>query len=52
MMTPDFPSWKRETLDQFAIDAYVRLAEQEQAIEQLRGDLREAMRLLRESRDA
>jgi hypothetical protein len=35
------------TLDRFALDAYIRLQQQQEALEQLRGDLRDAMNLLR-----
>ncbi len=46
-MTPIFATWERETLDKFAMDAYLRLQEQQEALEQLRQDLRDAMALLR-----
>lgn len=45
---PDFPSWQRETLDQFAADAATRLVELEEANDQLKQDLRDAMKLLRQ----
>jgi len=44
---PNFASWERETLDKFATEAYLRLQAQEDALEQLRGDLKDAMKLLR-----
>ncbi len=44
---PNFPAWERQTLDKFALDAYLRLQAQQEALEQLRGDLRDAMNLLR-----
>jgi len=44
---PNFAAWKRQTLDRFALDAYIRLQQQQEAIEQLRQDLRDAMKLLR-----
>jgi len=44
---PNFPAWERQTLDQFAADAYIRMQQQSEAIEQLRQDLRDAMKLLR-----
>jgi hypothetical protein len=44
---PNFPAWERQTLDKFAVDAYIRLQQQSEAIEQLRQDLRDAMKLLR-----
>lgn len=49
---PQFELWNPETVVQFAKDAVVRMNEQEEAIEQLRADLRDAMRLLREKQDA
>ena len=44
---PNFAAWERSTLDKFALDAYLRLQGQQEALEQLRGDLRDAMSLLR-----
>jgi hypothetical protein len=44
---PNFAAWERTTLDKFALDAYLRLQAQQEAIEQLRQDLRDAMKLLR-----
>jgi hypothetical protein len=44
---PDFPSWQRKTLDKFAKDANERMKELEEANEQLKQDLRDAMKLLR-----
>jgi hypothetical protein len=44
---PNFAAWERETLDKFATEAYLRLQAQEEALEQLRGDLKDAMKLLR-----
>jgi len=44
---PNFPAWERATLDKFAADAYIRIQQQAEAIEQLRQDLRDAMNLLR-----
>lgn len=46
---PNFPAWERQTLDRFATDAYLRLQAQQEALEQLRGDLRDAMKLLRKN---
>jgi len=40
---PNFAAWSNENLAQFAIDAYQRLQDQQEAIEQLRGDLKDAM---------
>ena len=44
---PNFAAWERTTLDRFALDAYLRLQAQQEALEQLRGDLRDAMNLIR-----
>ena len=44
---PNFAAWERSTLDKFALDAYLRLQGQQKALEQLRGDLRDAMNLIR-----
>ena len=44
---PNFAAWERKTLDRFALDAYLRLQAQQEALEQLRQDLRDAMQLLR-----
>lgn len=44
---PNFSAWERTTLDRFALDAYIRLQQQQEALEQLRQDLRDAMKLLR-----
>tara|TARA_R110002126_G_scaffold103913_1_gene237117 strand:- start:114 stop:293 length:180 start_codon:yes stop_codon:yes gene_type:complete len=44
---PNFAAWERQTLDRFALDAYLRLQAQQEALEQLRGDLRDAMNLIR-----
>jgi hypothetical protein len=46
---PNFAAWERETLDKFATEAYLRLQAQEEALEQLRGDLKDAMKLVRSS---
>ena len=47
-MTPTFADWDRHTLDKFASEAYLRLQQQQDEIEQLRGDLRDAMNAYRE----
>jgi len=44
---PNFSAWDRQLLDKFAAEAYLRLQAQEDALEQLRGDLKDAMKLLR-----
>jgi hypothetical protein len=46
---PNFAAWERQTLDKFALDAYIRLQAQQEALEQLRQDLRDAMQLLRKN---
>jgi len=40
---PNFAAWNHETLAKFAVDAYLRMQAQQDAIEQLRGDLKDAM---------
>ena len=42
-MTPTFATWDRATLDKFALDAYLRLRQQQDQLEQLRGDLKDAI---------
>ena len=49
---PNFAAWERTTLDKFALDAYIRLQAQQEALEQLRQDLRDAMALLRKNPSA
>ena len=44
---PNFAAWDRLLLDKFATEAYLRLQAQEDALEQLRGDLKDAMKMLR-----
>jgi hypothetical protein len=44
---PNFAAWNLDTLAKFAKDAYVRMQEQEEAIEQYRQDLKDAMKELR-----
>jgi hypothetical protein len=48
---PNFAAWDRQLLDKFAGEAYLRLQAQEDALEQLRGDLKDAMKLLRRPLD-
>lgn len=48
---PNFAAWSLENLSNFATDAYVRMQQQEAAIEQLRLDLRRAMQELRKYQD-
>lgn len=42
-MTPTFNTWNRETLDQFAMEAYLRMKEQQEQLEQARLDLKDAI---------
>ena len=45
--TPNFAAWSNENLAKFALEAYLRLQVQQDALEQLRGDLKDAMKLVR-----
>jgi len=42
-MTPTFNTWNRETLDKFAMEAYLRMREQQEQLEQARLDLKDAI---------
>jgi len=42
-MTPTFNTWDRTTLDKFALEAYLRLRQQQDQLEQLRSDLKDAI---------
>lgn len=44
---PDFASWSHENLARFAEDAYWRMREQQEAMEQSRRDLKAAMDIIR-----
>jgi hypothetical protein len=44
---PNFASWNTETLAKFATDAYKRMQQQQDAMEQLRNDLKTAAEQLR-----
>ena len=46
-MTPTFATWDRAVLDKFAFEAYLRLQEQQDQLEQLRGDLKDAIEAYR-----
>jgi hypothetical protein len=46
-MTPTFATWDRATLDQFALEAYLRLQQQQDQLEQLRCDLKDAIEAYR-----
>ena len=42
-MTPTFNTWDRAVLDKFALEAYLRMRKQEDQLEQLRLDLKDAI---------
>ena len=44
----NFKTWSQESLADFARDAFKRINEQDETIDQLRQDLSDAMKLLRE----
>jgi len=44
----NFKTWSQESLADFARDAFKRINEQDETIDQLRQDLSNAMKLLRE----
>ena len=44
---PDFASWKPETLAKFAQDAYAKLREQDDQLQQMRQDLKTALEAYR-----
>ena len=46
-MTPTFATWDRATLDKFALEAYLRIQQQQDQLEQLRGDLKDAIEAYR-----
>jgi hypothetical protein len=46
---PNFAAWSHETLAKFASEAYQRMQEQQNAIEQYQGDLKDAMVQLRKA---
>ena len=46
-MTPTFNTWERQTLDKFALEAYLRMQKQNDQLEQLRGDLKDAIEAYR-----
>ena len=47
-MTPTFNTWDRAVLDKFALEAYLRMLKQQDQIEQLRLDLKDAIAGYRE----
>lgn len=44
---PEFKTWDRDNLDKFAYDAYMKLQEQEDLIQQLTWDLKDAIEAYR-----
>lgn len=44
---PNFATWSHENLARFAEDAYRRMQEQQEAMEESRRDLRDAMDIIR-----
>jgi hypothetical protein len=44
---PNFAAWSHENLAQFSIDAYRKMQQQQETIEQLQGDFKDAMVELR-----
>lgn len=46
-MTPSFNTWDRAVLDKFALEAYLRLREQQDQLEQVRNDLKDAIEAYR-----
>jgi hypothetical protein len=45
--TPNFATWQQDTLAKFAHEVYIRLQDEQAANEQLRMDLKDAMKLAR-----
>ena len=46
-MTPTFNTWDRAVLDKFALEAYLRMQKQQDQLEQLRNDLKDAIEAYR-----
>jgi len=46
-MTPTFSTWDRAVLDKFALKAYLRMQKQQDQLEQLQGDLKNAIEVYR-----
>ena len=46
-MTPTFATWDRAVLDKFALEAYLRMQKQQDQLEQLRCDLKDAIEAYR-----
>jgi hypothetical protein len=49
---PNFQAWNNENLAKFAIDAYRKMQQQQEQIEQLQGDFKDAMVELRKQASA
>jgi len=47
LQMPEFKTWSRENLDKFAYEAYMKLQEQEDLIQQLKWDLKDAIEAYR-----
>ena len=45
---PNFAAWSHENLAQFSIDAYRKMQQQQDQIEQLQNDLKDAIKAYRE----
>ena len=45
---PNFAAWSHSNLAQFAEESYIRMQQQHEAIQQLQGDLKDAMVQLRQ----
>ena len=43
--TPNFATWQHDTLAKFAAEVYIRLQDEQAANEQLRRDVKDAMKL-------
>lgn len=46
--TPNFAAWNNANLANFAKDSYLQLKKQDEAIQQLRLDLKDAMKVVRQ----
>ena len=44
---PNFAAWSHENLAKFAVDSYRKMQQQQETIEQLQGDFKDAMVELR-----
>tara|TARA_R110002126_G_scaffold114521_3_gene253122 strand:+ start:748 stop:897 length:150 start_codon:yes stop_codon:yes gene_type:complete len=45
---PNFETWSHENLAKFAAEAYAKMQEQQERIEQLQNDLKDAIKAYRE----